>query len=125
MGIDLRETFPLDHEHAVRALLNAKWDAEENRQLDKRELATLHHGFGTALRNFWQLHERTSPLSRYYQRRYGLSHADDTSALIIEDFLARRKGEKFDINASVRRKKKHWLDIGIDPLTLEKVKNSE
>lgn len=122
MSLDLKSTFPLDHESAVRILLNAKWDEQEKKVLKRAMLVTLHHGFGTGLRNYWHLNDETYPLTRWYMKNLGIGHSDDISGLIIQDFLARYNDTPFDLQRSVAKYRRHWLEQGIDPITLEKVK---
>lgn len=121
MPITLKDHFPLTHELAVQALMNAPWTESEVKHI-RDGAAMMHHGFGTNMRNSWQLWEKTSPLHLHYRKKYGLGHADDMSGLILGDFVARMNGQPFDLAAEILYYKNHWLKQGIDPETLEPVK---
>ncbi len=74
---------------------------------------TLHHGYGTGLRNGWGLWEDKTPLSKWFIER-GLIHADDKSGAILEAAEAARKGVPFDLDTYIARCHAHWKRYGID-----------
>lgn len=122
MPMKFKDHFPLTHENAIRFLMLADWDPQEKIQLSRRDANTLHHGFGTALRNGWHLNEVTSPFRRHYMRHYGIGAPEDISRLIIEDFVARWQNRRFDIKARAAQMRSVWESRGMDPVTLQKVR---
>jgi len=121
MPIDLSGTLPFNHEQAVTTLMSGDWSVDEKRIIIEGGAVCLHHTMGTVIRNSWGLHERSYPLSRFYRDRYGIGHGDDMSSLILHDFVERMRGETgFSLEHEVLWLKKHWLDQGVDPLTLER-----
>lgn len=121
MPFVIHETLPFTHDQAVALLAEAKWTPQERKYIVDGGLAALHHNFGRELRENWHLWEPTSPLARHYQQKYGLGHADDMSSLIIEDLVARFRGEKFDLPARVKRLRNFWLNQKVDPLTQKEI----
>ena len=120
MPLDIKETFPLTHEQAVRLLLDAEWNGAERLALLNASISALQQGMGQAIQEYWGLGNRTWPLSLHYQRRFGLGHADDMSQLILANFKAALKDDSFCLDNEVNWLRKHWMDQGVDPLTLER-----
>lgn len=120
MPLNIRETFPLTHEQAVAILADAEWTQAERSVLSQSSATELHNGAGLALQESWYLTDKTYPLSRHYQNRFGLGHADDMSRLILTDFVARLRRQVFDLPGEVEQLRRHWTDQGVDPLTLER-----
>jgi hypothetical protein len=120
MPLNIRETFPLTHEQAVTILVEANWSPPERVVLCRSSATELHNGAGLALRENWYLTDKTFPLSRHYQRRFGLGHADDMSRLILSDFVARLRKQSYNVEQEACVLRKHWTDQGVDPLTLER-----
>jgi hypothetical protein len=121
MPLNLRETFPFTHEQAVATLYEADWSQREKETLLNAGVNTLHNGIGNSLRTAWGLKDPTYPLSKHYRKRFGLGHADDMSQLILRNFVALMRGESFSMECEVSWLKKHWLDQGVNPLTLERI----
>lgn len=121
MPVNIRDTFPLTHEHAVSTLVDAEWTREDRVKLMEATSIELHHTVGTALRTHWYLNERTSPLSRHYQRRFGLGYADDMSRLILRQFISELRCVSYDLQAEVDTLLKHWIMRGVNPLTLDRI----
>lgn len=121
MPFHIQETLPFSHEQAVKLLYEAPWSKEERKFIVQGGLVALHEGFGREIRNCWHLWEPTSPLARHYQKVYGIGHADDMSSLIIEDLVARMRGEDFNIHARVRRYRDFWLSNKVDPVTQREI----
>ena len=120
MPLNIRETFPLTHEQAVGILTDAEWTPQERSVLKNASLAELHSGAGLSVRDSWYLTDKSYPLSRHYQARLGLGHADDMSRLILADFIARLQMREFDLVEEADKLRKHWTDQGVDPLTLQR-----
>jgi hypothetical protein len=79
-----------------------------------------HHGFGTGLRNGWGLWTG-SPLAEHFREVYGIGHADDMSAMIMDCLEAMVKGEQWDADEAASFYRNYWEEQGIDPLTLERL----
>lgn len=79
-----------------------------------------HMGGGMAMRNQWGLwHD--SVLAQHFKTRFGLGHADDMSAIILEAAFAKVREQPHDVDAQVERYKSHWRRMGVDPLSQEQV----
>lgn len=117
MPCHILETLPFTHNQAVNILLKATWTQAERIMMLEGGLVALHHNFGKHIRDSWHLWEPTSPLARYYQRFYGIGHADDMSSLIILDLLCRMRGESFDMRHYVEKYRDFWLNQKIDPVS--------
>jgi hypothetical protein len=80
---------------------------------------TLHHGFGTALRNGWHLWDFRTPLVKYFAETYGICFADDISGMILEGVERKIRGKRYTIFsriADANRYKRHWRKNKIDPM---------
>lgn len=111
------DVVPSTHEAAV----NAFCDALEQEEIDLIRLpgfraASTHHSIGRHIRNAWSLWDVRTPLSRHYQQRWRLAHADDLSSLIIGEACANVRGEGFDRDGEVARFHAHWKAQGVDPM---------
>ncbi|MGF1549840.1 MAG: DUF6794 domain-containing protein [Sphingomonadaceae bacterium] len=76
--------------------------------LEKGATAT-HFQLGMFLRNNWGLWNENSVLRRALIDR-GFTHADDMSGAILNAYVARLRGEPFDIQSAIRRYRDYWLD---------------
>lgn len=95
------------------------WLHEDDRQMldgvDERDyndvIAMYHHNFGRWLRNELHLWERTA-IVRYFDKEYGISHADDISSLIILGIIFRNDQEirRNVTETEVEKFKKHWKE---------------
>ncbi|MGD9713961.1 MAG: DUF6794 domain-containing protein [Thermomicrobiales bacterium] len=121
MPFEIKDTLPFTHEQAVTMLTEAPWTEQERKLICDGGLVFLHHGFGGQIRDYWHLWEPTTPLSRHYQQKFGLGHADDMSTLIIEDMVARLRGERYAMDIRVQRIKKYWLNQNVDPLYMKEI----
>jgi hypothetical protein len=121
MTLNIKETFPLTHEQAVKTLTEADWSIEEVEVLLKFSPVDLHNGVGAILRESWYLQEISFPLNRHYRRRFGLGHADDMCRLILAEFLATLRKESFVLKQEAEMLRDHWLNQGMDPLTLSRI----
>lgn len=120
MPIKLDEVYPHTLDEAIDILYNSL-DDDELAFVKSEGVAGMHHGFGTAIRNFWGLWNKDSVLGEHFRTTYGLGHADDMSGLILGGLAAKVNGVEFDRQAEVARYYEHWANAGVDPLTLESV----
>lgn len=79
---------------------------------------SMHHGYGTAMRNAWLWNEE-HPLHIHMKKRFGLGHADDMSGLILRGVDCRMRNKPHNVFEQVREYKEHWARENIDPLTLD------
>lgn len=113
MPINFRDHKPKTLTEAIDILYDAMTD-DEKKSVRENGAITLHHGFGTALRNNWGLWSG-SKLKQFFEKTYGIKHADDMSGLILEGLDARLNGLEFDVLAKVESYKQHWIDQGVKP----------
>lgn len=121
MPVNFLYTFPLTHEHAVNVLETAAFSPKEKQFMEEGSLQTLYHPLGSPIREHWRLEEKSYPLPRHYMKRFALGDAGNMSSLIILDYLARLRGEPFNLAGYVQAFRQQWFEKGIDPLTLEKI----
>jgi hypothetical protein len=71
----------------VTAIMNTLPEKARERLLRLKtpeDFATaLHHGLGQSLRNNWKLWQVGSPLVKHFNDRFGVSHADDISGIVL------------------------------------------
>lgn len=118
--IKFEEHNPTTLEQAIDAVFNSL-DAAEIEFIKTEGTDSVHHGFGTALRNGWSLWDDNAPLTQHFRKRFELGHADDMSGLILAGVEARVKGETYEPFFDVERYKAFWRDGGVDPLTHEEL----
>jgi len=75
--------------------------------------ARAHHGFGTGLRNNWNLWKEDSPLHQHF-RALGLWHADDMSGIILTCFYRELKGIPWEVGNQITYYQEYWAALGLD-----------
>lgn len=70
------------------------------------DLAMLHHGFGTGLRNSWGLWSGSS-LSRWFNQK-GIDHPDDMSGIIILSLYRDLRGVPRNLDEQIQFYKAYW-----------------
>ncbi|UTC29922.1 hypothetical protein BAJUN_03200 [Bajunvirus bajun] len=88
--------------------------------IKQREITThvsVHHGYGTSIRNDLSLWDDNSPIVKHFRERFGLGHADDISGILTAGVFAAIRGVPFDPLPQVERYKAHWEKEGLDPVT--------
>lgn len=94
---------------------------EETRQRIREDHGLLalswHHSLGQAVRNDFGLW-LDSPLAKHFEDTYGLGHADDMSAIILDALFADIRGLPYDANEAARSYREYWIGRGISPRTL-------
>lgn len=106
---------PKTYEEAIKVVYSSFRENE-------MESPAFHFSGGMNIRNNLGLWDKESPLHKHMLERFGLCHADDTGTLIWRAALAESKGEAYDPMVDVERFKKHWLNMGLDPATMEYIK---
>jgi len=98
---------PKDLDAAIEYL-----DTEENRKfvLDSKSEddfgGSVHHGFGTGIRNGWGLWSG-SELQTWFKDR-GIHHADDMSGIIFSSYYRHVKGEPIDLDSQIKHYRDFW-----------------
>jgi hypothetical protein len=95
----------LDAENSEEVL--AKWMAMD----EGAAVVASHHSLGQALRNEWGLWSDT-PLARDIHARFGLTHGDDMSGILILCVHRELNGLPQQPDAVVERFKVHWARSG-------------
>lgn len=103
---------PKDIDDAIEILVSAA-TTEDKVSIREAEsvgaiMGVTHHSFGMALRNHWKLWFRDTPAVEVTEKKYGVSHADDVSGLIMQGFFAKVRGETFDFEAEAAGYRAHW-----------------
>jgi hypothetical protein len=80
-----------------------------------------HHGFGTHIRNTYDLWAKTSPINQWFQKHLGLSHGDDLSGIVLQMVWAKVRNAYFDPFAAAEKYRRHWIDMGMNPLAEKKL----
>jgi len=76
---------------------------------EKEVLSTVHHGFGTWIRNTWGLWNKESNMYKYFLEM-GLWHADDMSNVILTSYHRFINGKELELQEQI----KHYLNFWID-----------
>lgn len=71
----------------------------------------VHHGFGTYLRNNWGLWGN-SELAKNLSEM-GIFHPDDMSAIILDSYQRKLKGEEIKIEEQLKYYQDYWKENGI------------
>ncbi len=120
----INENFvPQSVEEAINHLFESLPDDVKER-LKKENFA--HHGFGTGIRNSWNLWEEGTPFKLDFKKRFGLwGMGDDCSGIIFAGVKAKVKGENVEnvLNKTAESYKKHWLQHGVEPSTGKEIPN--
>jgi hypothetical protein len=123
MPLDIRHSFPITHEQAVKILRDAPWTDREAAFLSKYSLATTIQPIGGQLRKYWYLDEETSILGRHYRERFSLGDGSDMASMVLENWFCLMRGETFNMTRFAQSLRQEWLVKGIDPLTMRKIPN--
>lgn len=120
MPIIFADYQPKTLEQAVEFIIY-NMDSDEHEYIKKNGTVGLHHGFGMAIRNNWNLWKANSVLAKHFQSLYGLGHADDMSGMILKAVEANVTGKTYDPRTHAKSFRDYWEDQGIDALTLTDV----
>jgi len=92
-------------------------DKKDKDYIAKKGSPSVHHGFGTWIRNNWSLWEKDTPIVIWFNKQ-GIRHADDMSGIILEAFERKLKNEPFDLQAKIKYYRDYWVKAGLDPDTM-------
>lgn len=80
---------------------------------------SVHHSFGTWLRNNWSLWEKGTPLVLWFNKQ-GIHHADDMSAIILEAFVCKLFGKEYNLQEKIDYFRRYWKEeCNVDPDTMK------
>lgn len=114
---------PNNLDEAVNMLIEScKDDLDFIKGMSERQfMSTSHHGFGTNLRNEWNLwwHEsdtmgwsKEKPKLTEYFNSLGIYHGDDLSSIILKSFYRSVVGVDRNLDEQIEVYKKHWREAG-------------
>lgn len=95
---------------AVR-YLNDLLDQPVKDDLEKNGYIGHHHGLGTYLRNELKLWDENSQVSQFYNKVYGITHADDISSMIMQEYVCYLRREEYDPFRDVNKFLDHWKEF--------------
>lgn len=102
-----QDIVPSNLEEAID-ILKQSLNPVETSTVKQMTRAGLHMSVGQHIRNAWSLWDKNTILTRWFYKNYGVDHADDISAIIIESMVS-------DLNNIPRRDKElaqefieHW-----------------
>jgi hypothetical protein len=81
-----------------------------------------HFSGGMNMRNFLGLWNKESALYKHMLERFGLCHADDTGMIISHAAHCKKNDLPYSPLYDVETCKQHWINLGLDPATMEKLK---
>jgi len=86
---------------------------------------TLHHGFGTWVRNVWSLWD-ASPLRFHFIKR-GVLHPDDMSSIVLVSYYRKLTGAPLNVEQQIDYFYKYWKakGVNIDSMLLSAQQNIE
>lgn len=116
----LTESQPTTLEEAVNEILESLTE-KDKQEILKISPNHIHLTLGMYLRNHWNLWKRDSEINKFFVETYGLCHADDISAIILENVWARVSGQPDKTLDLVKEFKEHWLNYGLDAATMEPI----
>jgi len=104
---------PTTLDEAVK-LLKEGLTAEDIKEIQRPTSVSsqCHFTGGMMLRNEWSLWEKDTILVRWFQGRYGITHADDISGIILECLWNDVRGEPRRDKELAEHFKKHWKEQG-------------
>lgn len=91
---------------AAKRLLAA--DPDKLTKLQRRVLFSSlgHFGLGIWMRNNWGLWQK-GPLAKYFNE-LGIYHPDDMSDIIMSSYVAKLRGEKYDLEGEIKKYQEYW-----------------
>lgn len=100
--IDLESCIQYVLDHNLKNEEFFKWLAEE----EDEAIPSVHHGFGTLLRNTMQLWYDGPPVKWFNEN--GIYHADDMSAIIIKAVHRKCNNISFDLDEEIKFYRDYW-----------------
>lgn len=98
---------PSNLEEAV-SLLKDALDEKEKSVIINLSVAKLHMSVGQHIRNEWSLWNKENVITQWFKKKYGVDHADDVSAIIIECVIADLLGRPREDKKLAEEFIEHW-----------------
>lgn len=92
---------------AISTQPDSKEFIEKCKDDESKFLGSLHHGYGTALRNEWGLW-KGSDLSKWFNEKE-IYHADDMSGIILTTVFRKYFNLPINLEDQIKKYHKHWL----------------
>lgn len=104
-----QDKVPINLEEAV-TILKEGLTAEDTAEIKKPKFnaAQVHFSVGRMLRNEWTLWDKETILVKWFERNYGLTHADDVSGLILDCLVRDIRGEPRQDKELANKFIEHW-----------------
>jgi hypothetical protein len=103
---------PRDLDEAVNVLKSSLTEDELKEMKRTASVSThQHHGWGTNIRNAWSLWDKTTTLPVWFEKTYGVSHADDISGIILECLWSDVRNEPRKDKELAAEYIQHWKEM--------------
>ena len=102
-----QDTVPVNLEEAVH-LLQLALSPSEMETVRKSSTSKLHLSLGMYIRNEWSLWDVDTILVTWFRKTYGIHHADDVSAIIIECLVNDLNGQPRQDKVLAKQLLDHW-----------------
>jgi hypothetical protein len=92
--------------------MQSKEELKKFKDMKEKDICMLHHGFGTWIRNTFELWgtkgtKAESPLKRYFSK-IGIWHADDMSGIIITSWHRKLNKKSMKVAEQIKHYKDYW-----------------
>lgn len=93
-----------------------QWLRDQNlwKQLSTMEMTDfhyLHFSFGRTMRNEMGLWRAETPLVVWFEKTYGLSHADDIYSIIMTSLYNKAQGLPMGVEERIEKHRRYWDDL--------------
>lgn len=104
-----QDIVPCNLEEAIKVLKEGltKEDIEVIKA-PKFNAVEVHFSVGTMLRNEWTLWDKDTVLVKWFEKNYGITHADDVSGLILDCLCKDIRGEPRKDKELAKQFIEHW-----------------
>jgi hypothetical protein len=75
---------------------------------DNSNPTSVHFTVGMAIRNDWSLWDTENPLVKWFQKEYGIDHADDISGVVLDCVWRDVRGEPRRDREQAENTRKYW-----------------
>ena len=102
-----QDIVPSNLEEAIQILIKSM-SKKELDLIKNMNITELHFNIGRTIRNEWSLWDESSVLVKWFYKKYGVSHADDVSSLILECLIADLNNKPRQDKELAERFIEHW-----------------
>ena len=106
LGLNM-DRVPMNLEEAVN-LIKSEMPSDFVEFVKKSSPSGVHFGLGMQIRNDWSLWDLENPLVKWFDKEYGITHADDISGLILDCVWQDIKGLPRRDREQADKTKKYW-----------------